>query len=184
MHSMGNSSISISFSQNKTKGIYRWDIWVLVTLNMSMSFWDNTFSALFSNLDSNSKTAHRRAKRTKMWVSGVYQVCTWYLWPGTSYFGILCCTSLKIIAKLLLLDRSFFYKAPPMLCMVGFLTLCLSVCVSVCPLTKYLAKYWTDQLHFWWKPSLWPKEKNTRFWKKNRPEVRVGAGWGVAKIWP
>ena len=38
---------------------------------------------------------------------------------------------------------------------------------SVCLLlTKYLKKYWTDQLHFWWNPSgLWPREETIRFWK-------------------
>ena len=63
----------------------------------------------------------------------------------------------------------------PMLCMAGFLILHLSVCVSVCPLTKYLKKYWTDQLHFWWNPFFWHREETTRFWK-NRPGVRVGIG--------
>ncbi len=50
---------------------------------------------------------------------------------------------------------------------VFLLCICVTVCVSVCKTSK--KSYWTDQLHFWWRHSLWPREGTIRFWKKNRP---------------
>ncbi len=46
---------------------------------------------------------------------------------------------------------------------------CPSVSLCMCLLTKYLK---TDQLHFWWRPFLWPREETIQF-KKNHPEE----GW-------
>ncbi len=62
------------------------------------------------------------------------------------------------------------------------------ICVCTCARLQNIPKqYWTDQLHIWWKLSLWPREEAIRFWKKkkerkkerkkkNRPEVKVGVG--------
>ncbi len=46
------------------------------------------------------------------------------------------------------------------------------VCVPVCPLTKYLNKYWTDQLEAF----PWHREETIRFWNEKCPRVRVGVG--------
>ena len=62
-----------------------------------------------------------------------------------------------------------------------FAFVCVCVCLSVCPLTKYLKKYWTYQLHFLWKPSLWPRGETIRFWKKS---PRGKGGPGGVEIWP
>ncbi len=51
---------------------------------------------------------------------------------------------------------------PRQLCWAGFIAMlmcvcvcvCVSVYVSVCLLTRYLKNYLTNQLHFWWEPSL------------------------------
>ncbi len=51
------------------------------------------------------------------------------------------------------------------------------VCPPVCPSVR-LKKYWTDQLHFWWRPSFWPKEETIPFWKKKSPLGQVGLGGG------
>ncbi len=57
----------------------------------------------------------------------------------------------------------------------------LSLCVSVHLLTKYLKKYWTNWTHFWWKPSLWPREDMIRFWEK----LPLGKVSGRSlKFWP
>ncbi len=57
----------------------------------------------------------------------------------------------------------------------------LSLCVCVCPVAKYLKQYWTDQLHFWRGPSLWPREETIRIWKKL---PRGKGGCGGLEIWP
>ncbi len=55
------------------------------------------------------------------------------------------------------------------------------VCLCVCLWTRYLKKYWTNKLHFWWEPSLWPREETIRFWKIS---PRVKGGCEGSKIWP
>ncbi len=55
----------------------------------------------------------------------------------------------------------------------GFL---LSLCV--CPCSKYLKNYWTDELHFWWRPSLW-QGGNHSILKK----ITMGqGGWGFQNL--
>ncbi len=56
------------------------------------------------------------------------------------------------------------------------LSVCLSVCLCVCLLRKYLKKYWTKQLHFWWEPSLRPREEKWFILRKKCQGVTVGAG--------
>ena len=56
-------------------------------------------------------------------------------------------------------------KPRPCFACRGFL---LGVCPRVCACgQKYLKKDVTNQLNFWWEPSLWPKEKTIRCWKKS-----------------
>ncbi len=56
------------------------------------------------------------------------------------------------------------------------LSLYASVRPSVPLWTKCLKTYWTNQLHFWWKPSLWLMEEIIR----TIPGVRVSVG---SEIW-
>ena len=89
--------------------------------------------------------------------------------------GVLRCTS----------GLSYFHKLEsiikpgtrPMLRMAGFFTFTLCVCLSVCLCARYVEKYQTDQLHFWWRASLWHKEETVRFWKK-LPRAKSGPDGG------
>ena len=40
------------------------------------------------------------------------------------------------------------------------------MCLCVCLWRKYLEKYLTNQLNFWWETSLWPGGQIVRFWEK------------------
>ncbi len=61
-------------------GIYVVSIYTHLPLNINVKVILGLFGALFPKLGSNSKTAHRRAKLTKIWASGVYV-------PGSIHVG-------------------------------------------------------------------------------------------------
>ena len=52
---------------------------------------------------------------------------------------------------------------------------CVCACLCVCLWTRYLKKYLNNQIHFWWEPSLWPREETIRLWKKS-PRGKGGPG--------
>ncbi len=81
---MGNSKISISSKTAHCRGnlglnLYAACMLVFFTLAMSRSF--GVIRCTFPKLGCNSKVAHRKAKRTKIWGLGI--ACILVFWPWT-----------------------------------------------------------------------------------------------------
>ena len=75
MYSMGNSNISISFSQSETKWSRYMDIFDLEHIKVTLG----SFVAFSQNWTVTRKRIIVERNRTKIWVSGVYELCTWLL---------------------------------------------------------------------------------------------------------
>ena len=104
-----------------TRCVYYMHILILFNLNMLRPYigifdlehvkviWVIWFT--FLTKGDNSKTAHRRAKRIKLWASGVYVVCVWVLLTldmSSSFWGHLAHFSKNwaITRKWLIVERN------------------------------------------------------------------------------